>query len=80
MFLALGFAIGDETGLEGRGKTGLCFGRKVRVKGIQTEKLVLLKLSNNRNTSEYLSIAESCRDTEQPSLLSRVFHIFSFIK
>lgn len=64
MFLTVGFAIGDETGLEGVRKTGLCFGRKVRVKGIQTENLVLLELSKDRNTSEYLSIAQSCRNTE----------------
>lgn len=50
LFLLVGFAVGDETGLEGMGKTGLCFGRKVRVKGIQTENLVLLKLLKDRNT------------------------------
>lgn len=60
----MGFPIGDETGLEGMGRIGLRFGRKMEVKGIQTEKQVLLKLSKDRNNSEHLSIAQSCRNTE----------------
>lgn len=47
---------GDETGLEAVGTIDLSFGRKVRVKDIQTEKAVLFKLAEDGNTSKYLSI------------------------
>lgn len=53
---------GDESGLEDVGTIALNWGRKVRVKDIQMEKTILLKLAEDGNISEYLSIGHGWKN------------------
>lgn len=60
------FPVGDGTGQEDMGKINISFGRKVRVKGIQTEKMILLKLKEDGNIPENMSIGQGCKILSSP--------------
>lgn len=57
------FPIGDETEPDVE-TIELSFGRKVRIKGIQTEEMIVLKLIEKGSVSEYLSVGQGCKNIE----------------